>query len=134
MIFWLQPSVQLLLERKHRRSQRPLASLTHFFITEYLDPHYLTSPDEYVANKIGPSPLLLMYSFIQVDSNSVNSMSDECVSGPISSCGCRITDRRVLQFTDNIVARGGIQSENTHTPIPQRAADVTGKGGGVRER
>lgn len=122
MIFWPQQSIQLLLERKRRRSSRPLASLTLSFITEHPYPHHYTSPEECVANKIGPSALRLIYSFIQTDSNSVSSVSDECVSGPISSCGCRITDCRVLRFTDNIaVARGGGLNLHTHTHPPEQS-------------
>lgn len=49
--FWaffcgLQLSVQLLLERKQRRSPRPLASLTPSFITARPDPHHCTGADE----------------------------------------------------------------------------------------
>lgn len=95
------------LERKHKRSSRPLASLTPSFITVHSDPHHRISPDECVANKIGPSRLRVIYSLIQMDGNSVSSVSDGFVSRPISSCGFRITDCRVLQFTDNIVVWGG---------------------------
>lgn len=38
--------IQLFLERKHRRSPRPLASLTSSFITVHTDPHHRSDLDE----------------------------------------------------------------------------------------
>lgn len=123
--FWLQLSVWFLLERKRSGSARPLASLTPSFITGCSDPHYYDESRWVCGQWDWTSPLGLIYSLIQRDSNSVRSVSDECVSGHISN---RITDCGVLRLFCRSIWK------HTHTHTSPRAEQMHVRGWGARER
>lgn len=102
---------------------------TSYFLNPFLyhsDPDCSTIPEECVA-EIGPSARRLIYSLIQMDSNPVSSMSDECASGLLGAVAAELLTAVSFTLRTILHRGGGFQSENTltHTPIPQGEEDVS---------